>query len=425
MMDREWGRMDKLVVEGGRELKGEVRIAGAKNAALPLMAAAILAPGETTLHNVPDLADVGTMASVLEGLGIIAGRQKSTMTLDASAITSDTAPYELVKTMRASFYALGALIGRLGRAKVSLPGGCAWGPRPVDIHLKGLEALGVKIQLNRGYILADARKMRGNRFVLDFPSVGASVNLLLAAVAAKGESILENVAREPEVTNLARMLMAMGAPIEGAGTTTLHIEGGHSLNAVAFRVIPDRIEAGTYLAAVGRAGGDITLVGANPDHLSIILDRAVEAGLKIEVKDDRIHVQSSGKLHAVDIQTEVYPGFATDMQAQWIALMTGAEGSSLVEDTIYPDRFTHVPELVRLGASIIMRDNIAQVTGPTKLAGAPVMSTDLRASASLVIAALAAKGRTEISRIYHLDRGYERLEEKFASLGAKIWREEE
>ncbi|MFH0881400.1 MAG: UDP-N-acetylglucosamine 1-carboxyvinyltransferase [bacterium] len=417
--------MDNLVIEGGRELKGEVRIAGAKNAALPLMAAAILAPGQTTLHNVPDLADVSTMASVLEGLGIAVSRQNDTMTFDASTITSDTAPYELVKTMRASFYALGALIGRLGRAKVSLPGGCAWGPRPVDIHLKGLEALGVKTQLDRGYILADARKMRGNRFVLDFPSVGASVNLLLAAVAAKGETILENVAREPEVTNLTKMLIAMGAPIEGAGSTTLHIEGGHSLNAVDFRVIPDRIEAGTYLAAVGRAGGDVTLVGANPDHFSIILDRSVEAGLKIAVKGDRIRVQSSGKLHAVDIQTEVYPGFATDMQAQWIALMTGAEGSSLIEDTIYPDRFTHVPELIRLGANIIMRDNIAQVTGPTKLVGAPVMSTDLRASASLVIAALAAKGRTEISRIYHLDRGYEQLEEKFANLGAKIWREEE
>lgn len=417
--------MDKLVIEGGRELKGEVRIAGAKNAALPLMAAAILAPGQTTLHNVPDLVDVGTMAEVLEGLGISVDRRNDAMALDATTITSDTAPYELVKTMRASFYALGALVGRLGRAKVSLPGGCAWGPRPVDIHLKGLEALGVKTQLDRGYILADARKMRGCRFVLDFPSVGASVNLLLAAVAAKGETVLENVAREPEVTNLARMLIAMGAPIEGAGTTAFHIEGGHSLNAVDFHVIPDRIEAGTYLAAVGRAGGDVTLVGANPDHLSIILDRSVEAGLKIAVRNDRIRVQSSGKLHPVDIQTEVFPGFATDMQAQWIAMMTGAEGSCLVEDTIYPDRFTHVPELIRLGANIAMRDNIAQVTGPVKLIGAPVMSTDLRASASLVIAALAAKGRTEISRIYHLDRGYERLEEKFAVLGAKIWREED
>lgn len=417
--------MDKLVIEGGRELKGEVRIAGAKNAALPLMAAAILAPGRTMLRNVPDLADVGTMASVLEGLGLEIDRQQDAMALDATTITSDTAPYELVKTMRASFYALGALIGRLGRATVSLPGGCAWGPRPVDIHLKGLEALGVKTQLDKGYIVADARKMRGNRFVLDFPSVGASVNLLLAAVAAKGETVLENVAREPEVTNLALMLMAMGAPIEGAGTTTLHIEGGHTLNGVEFSVIPDRIEAGTYLAAVGRAGGDVTLAGVHPDHLSIILDRSVEAGMKIAVKQDRIRVQSTGRLKAVDIQTEVFPGFATDMQAQWIAMMTGAEGSSLIEDTIYPDRFTHVPELIRLGANIIMRDNIAKVTGPTKLVGAQVMSTDLRASASLVIAALAAKGRTDISRIYHLDRGYERLEEKFASLGAKIWREEE
>jgi UDP-N-acetylglucosamine 1-carboxyvinyltransferase len=365
------------------------------------------------------------MARVLENLGVGVGRDKDIMSLDATTISSDTAPYELVKTMRASFYALGALVGRLGRARVSLPGGCAWGPRPVDIHLKGLEALGVKIELDKGYIIADGRKMRGDRFVLEFPSVGASVNLLLAAAHAKGETILENVAREPEVTALAVMLMGMGVPIEGAGTTTLRIEGVAQLTPTDIAVIPDRIEAGTYLAAVGRAGGDVTLDGVNPDHLSIIIAKMREAGLKITSDGSRLRVVSSGRLKPVDIQTEVYPGFATDMQAQWISLMTGAEGSSLVEDTIYPDRFTHVPELIRLGANIVMRDNIAKVTGPSKLEGAQVMSTDLRASASLVIAALAAKGRTEISRIYHLDRGYEHLEEKLNGIGAKVWRETE
>jgi len=415
--------MDKLIIEGGKQLKGEVKIAGAKNAALPLMAACVLAPGETTLRNVPDLADVNTMGRVLENLGLRIGHDGDVMALDATTITSDTAPYELVKTMRASFYALGALVGRLGRAKVSLPGGCAWGPRPVDIHLKGLEALGVKIELEGGYILADGRKMRGARFVLEFPSVGASVNLMLAAAAAKGETILENVAREPEVTALTLMMIAMGVPIEGTGTTTLRIEGGHSLNPVDMRVIPDRIEAGTYLAAAGLAGGDVTLVDVNPEHLSIIIAKSREAGLKITEAKNRIRIQSSGHLKPVDIQTEVFPGFATDMQAQWIALMTGANGSSLIEDTIYNDRFTHVPELIRLGAHIVMRDNVAQVTGPVRLEGAPVMSTDLRASASLVIAGLAARGKTEISRIYHLDRGYERLEEKLSALGARVRRE--
>lgn len=415
--------MDKLVIEGGVELQGDVKIAGAKNAALPLMAAAVLAEGKSVISNMPQLADVRTMGRVLAQLGVKVEGEGEVYALDATTITSDTAPYELVKTMRASFYTLGALVGRLGRAKVSLPGGCAWGPRPVDIHIKGLEALGAKVELEGGYIIADAAKLRGNRFVLGFPSVGATVNILLAAVAAEGESVLDNVAREPEITALVRMLNQMGARIDGAGTGTLRIQGGLPLHATDVAVIPDRIEAGTYLAAAGLAGGDVTLRGADPEHLTMILAKAAEAGLRITVTTEGIRVQKNGGMRPVDVETAVYPGFATDMQAQWIALMTGAEGASFITDTIYPDRFTHVAELVRLGARVTMKENVARVSGPATLTGAPVMSTDLRASASLVIAGLAARGTTEISRIYHLDRGYENLEAKLTALGARVRRE--
>jgi len=417
--------MDRLIIEGGIELQGDVRIAGAKNAALPLMAAAVLAEGTSVISNIPKLADVRTMGRVLAQLGVKVEAEGDRLALDGTTITSDTAPYELVKTMRASFYALGALIGRLGRARVSLPGGCAWGPRPVDIHLKGLEALGVKVDLDGGYIVADGSKMRGSRFVLGFPSVGATVNILLAAVAAPGETLLDNVAREPEITALVRMLNQMGARINGAGTGTLRIQGGLPLHATDVAVIPDRIEAGTYLAAAGLVGGDVSLRGAEPEHLTMILAKAAEAGLRITVTTDGIRVQKNGGLRPVDVETAVYPGFATDMQAQWMALMTGAEGASFITDTIYTDRFTHVAELVRLGARITMKENVAKVVGPARLTGAPVMSTDLRASASLVIAGLAAKGTTEISRIYHLDRGYEKLEEKLIALGARVRREGE
>lgn len=417
--------MDRLIVEGGAPLKGDVRIAGAKNAALPLMAAAILVEGKTVLHNTPALVDVRTMGRVLENLGVEVHHENGCIELDATKITSDTAPYELVKTMRASFYALGALIARLGRAKVSLPGGCAWGPRPVDIHLKGLEAMGVKIELEQGYIIADASDIHGVHYVMDFPSVGASINLILAAMAVNDEVILDNVAREPEVSALAQMLVQMGAWIDGIGTQTLRIRGGRTLRPIETHVIPDRIEAGTYLAAVGLVGGDVMLKGANPEHLTMVLAKAAEAGLRITVTTEGIRVEKNGDLRPVDVETSVYPGFPTDMQAQWIALMTGANGASFITDTIYNDRFTHVAELIRLGAKVTMKDNLAKVVGPAELVGAPVMSTDLRASASLVIAGLAAKGKTEISRIYHLDRGYEKLEEKFNALGARVWRETE
>jgi UDP-N-acetylglucosamine 1-carboxyvinyltransferase len=417
--------MDKLIIEGGVKLQGDVQITGAKNAALPLMAATILAEGKSTLRNTPNLADVRTMGRVISELGAKVDQNCSVISIDASTITSDIAPYELVKTMRASFYALGALLGRLKRAKVSLPGGCAWGPRPVDIHLKGLEALGVKIKMEKGYILADGSDLHGAKFVLDFPSVGATINILLAAVAAEGETLLDNVAREPEVTAVVRMLIQMGAEISGAGTGTLVIQGGRPLHAVELDVIPDRIEAGTYLAAVALVGGDVMLRGADPEHLTMVLTKAAEAGIKVSVTTEGIRVERNGELRAVDVETAVYPGFATDMQAQWIALMSGANGTSLITDTIYTDRFTHVAELVRLGANITMKENIAKIHGPCELVGAPVMSTDLRASASLVIAGLAASGRTEISRIYHLDRGYEKLESKLEAIGARIWREKE
>ncbi len=413
--------MDKLIIEGGMPLQGEVQIAGAKNAALPLMAAALLADGQTTLHNMPSLVDVKTMARVIDWTGAKTTFENGSLTIDASDINRIEAPYELVKTMRASFYMLGALLGRAGEAKVSLPGGCAWGPRPVDIHLSGMRALGAEIELDQGYIIAKG-PLRGNNVVLDFPSVGATVNLLLAAVRAEGETVLENVAREPEITSLVSMLNSMGARITGERTSTLKIHGVDSLHAVTETVIPDRIEAGTYLVAAALTAGDVTLKSAEPEHLTMVLAKAAEAGVKFTVTTDGIRVEGRGALRAVDVETAVYPGFPTDMQAQWMTLMTGADGVSLVVDTIYQDRFAHVSELQRLGARVSMKENVARIHGPVRMRGAQVMSTDLRASASLVIAALAAEGTTEISRIYHLDRGYENLESKLEMLGAKIKR---
>ncbi|MBZ0264275.1 UDP-N-acetylglucosamine 1-carboxyvinyltransferase [bacterium] len=417
--------MDKLVIRGGNRLHGEVQVAGAKNAALPLMAASILSGGVTKLSNVPDLVDIRTFSSVLAHLGVEISATDHRLELDASNINNDEAPYDMVRKMRASVYVLGALLGRFGKARVSLPGGCAWGPRPVDIHLKGLKALGADIDIDRGYIVASAKKLKGASFYLDFPSVGATVNLLLAASCAEGKTKLENVAREPEIVNLVRMLQKMGVEINGEGTPTLSIVGSNNLAAVEMEVIPDRIEAGTYLVAAGLTGGKIHLKGASAEQMSLILVRAAEAGIKTTTTQDGIIVERTGELHPVDVETAVYPGFPTDMQAQWIVLMTAAKGVSLIEDTIYPDRFTHVAELTRLGAVISMKENIARVSGGNTLIGAPVMSTDLRASASLVLAALNAEGETHIRRIYHLDRGYEALEKKFEALGANIKREQD
>lgn len=416
--------MDKLVIIGGKPLAGEVTISGAKNAVLPIMAAALLAPGKTHLQRVPDLRDTRTMIRLLEIIGAKVTFKDHTMDIDCTTIDNPEAPYELVKTMRASFYVLGPLAARCGRVKVSLPGGCAWGPRPVDFHLKGLESLGAKIRLDHGYIIAEAQRLKGNDIRFDFPSVGATGNIVMAAVLAPGTTHIENAAREPEIVQLCEVLNQMGANIEGIGTDTLVIEGTDRLQPTHIDVIPDRIEAGTFLIA-GAALGEITLVGAEPNHLHTVMDKIEKTGATLKVTEDKLTVTKAPTLKPVDVTTSVYPGFPTDLQAQWIALMSIAQGTAVITDTIYHDRFTHVPELVRLGADIRLENNVAITRGVEHLIGAPVMSTDIRASASLILAGLMAEGRTDISRVYHIDRGYEHIEDKFQALGAKIWRESE
>ncbi|MBT7494838.1 MAG: UDP-N-acetylglucosamine 1-carboxyvinyltransferase [Candidatus Marinimicrobia bacterium] len=416
--------MDKLVVNGGKPLSGSVEISGAKNAVLPLMAAALLVDGNTTIHRVPGLRDTKTMIRLLEMIGAKTNFQGQNLTINASNITSLEAPYDLVKTMRASFYVMGPLLARFGEARVSLPGGCAWGPRPVDYHLKGFERLGAEIILEEGYIMARAKKLKGARIHFEIPSVGATGNLLMAAVLAEGTTHITNAAMEPHIVQLCDVLNEMGGHIEGVGTSQLKIHGVDSLNPVEVTTIPDMIEAGTFLMA-GATLGDITLKNVEADHLSIVLQKLEQAGCKINVIGDSISIEKCDELTAVDMTTDVHPGFPTDLQAQWIALMSIANGSSVITDTIYKDRFSHIPELVRLGANISLENNVAVVRGVEQLKGAQVMSTDIRASASLVIAALMAKGKTDISRIYHIDRGYERIEEKFHSLGADIYRESE
>jgi UDP-N-acetylglucosamine 1-carboxyvinyltransferase len=418
-------KMDKLVIEGGRTLQGTVEISGSKNAVLPIMAAALLAPGSYCLENVPDLRDVDTMGRLIEGMGVRIERSGRMMHMDSSGCSVFEAPYDLVKTMRASIYVLGPLLARFGYAKVSLPGGCAWGPRPVNLHIEGLRRLGARIDIEKGYIIARAEKLAGARIVFDVSSVGATGNMLLAAVLARGRTVVENAAREPEITALAHFLVRMGARIEGAGSDRLEIEGVETLHQADAAVIPDRIEAGTFLAACAFTGGDVTLTGTTPQHLSTVIGKLGDAGALIRENGGSIRIQCEGPLKPVDATTAVYPGFPTDMQAQWMALMSTAAGSSVITDTVYLDRFTHVLELRRLGADITLRRNTALVRGVDRLSGAPVMSTDLRASASLILAGLAAGGRTDISRVYHIDRGYERIEKKLQALGARIWREKE
>ncbi|RJP76013.1 MAG: UDP-N-acetylglucosamine 1-carboxyvinyltransferase [Candidatus Zixiibacteriota bacterium] len=417
--------MDKFVIHGGKPLYGKIKVSGAKNASLPLMAAAILAPGIHRIRNVPHLRDVHTMAHLLRIIGARVDLAGNLMTLDTSDCSFCEAPYELVKTMRASVYVLGPLLARFGRARVSLPGGCAWGPRPVDLHLKGMERLGAKIELQGGYIVAEARELHGARIVFPISSVGATGNVLMAAVLARGTTVIENAAREPEIVYLGEYLNAMGARIQGLGTDVLQIEGVDYLHPVEFVNIPDRIEAGTFLCAVALAGGDVTLENLRSDHLGAVLDALELAGFTLEVQPESVRIQAEGRARPVDLRTAPYPGFPTDMQAQWIALMARANGSSAITDTIYTDRFTHVAELMRLGADIRLEGNTAVVRGVKELKGAPVMSTDLRASASLILAGLAAEGRTDLTRVYHIDRGYERVEEKLRSLGADIVREDE
>lgn len=413
--------MEKLVIEGNHQLKGDVLISGAKNAVLPIMAAALLVEGETKITRVPDLRDTRTFAKLLEILGAQIHFTDNKMTIDAKMIDNPVAPYDLVNKMRASFYVLGPLVARCGKAIVSLPGGCAWGPRPVDYHLKGLEKLGAKIELEGGDIIAKAKKLVGNKIRFDFPSVGATGNILMAAVLARGETKIENAAKEPEIVQLCEFLVSMGAKIDGIGTTEITIEGVNELMPQEISVIPDRIEAGTFLIA-GAALGKITLKNTIPEHLSVVIEKLIEAGADIKIDKNDITVKRGKKINAVDLTTAVFPGFATDLQAQWIALMSIATGSSIVTDTIYHDRFSHVPELNRLGANITVEGNSAIVRGVKELIGAKVCSTDIRASASLVLAGLMAKGVTEVNHIHYIDRGYEQIENKFTSLGAKIKR---
>ncbi|MDH7516187.1 MAG: UDP-N-acetylglucosamine 1-carboxyvinyltransferase [Bacteroidota bacterium] len=414
--------MDKFVIRGGNRLNGTVEISGAKNATLALMPATILAGGVCRLANTPRLRDVTTMSTLLERMGVGVKHPGMTLELDTTHITSMEAPYDLVKKMRASFYVLGPLLGRFGFARVSYPGGCAWGPRPVDLHLKAMQKLGASISIEEGYVVARAKRLRGAVVSFDISSVGATGNTLMAAVLAHGTTVIANAALEPEITHLAHFLVRMGARIEGIGTNHLTIEGVDELHPADDHNIPDRIEAGTFLTAVAATGGKVTLTNACPEHLEAITTRLQEAGCDIVVDVDSVTISREGPLLPVDVTTAIYPGFPTDMQAQWIALMATAEGASVVTETIYPDRFNHVPELQRLGASIDISRNTAIVRGVKQLTGAKVMSTDLRASASLIVAGLIARGKTEVLRVYHIDRGYESIEVKLRRLGADIQR---
>ena len=414
--------MDKFIVKGGISLKGEVQISGAKNAALPIFAAALLASGKFTIRRVPKLRDTITMIKLLEIIGAEIEFKDNTLEIDTTNCHNPEAPYDLVKTMRASFYVLGPLIARFGRAKVSLPGGCAWGPRPVDFHILAMKQMGAHIDLEEGYILAKAEKLKGNKISFKFPSVGATGNVLMAAVLAEGKTTIQNAACEPEIVCLCEFLNKMGAKIVGIGTHELTIDGVSELNPVDFEVIPDRVEAATFLIAGTLLGDELVIQGVDRNHLGTIFTKLEQAGCHLSVEDNSVKISRVEKLKPVDVTTAVYPGFPTDVQAQWLALMSMADGTSVITDTIYNDRFTHVAELNRLGAKISLNDNIATVDGVKSLKGANVMSTDIRASASLVLAALASKGVTEISRVYHIDRGYERIEEKFATVGADISR---
>lgn len=414
--------MDRILIRGGRRLKGEVQVRGAKNATLPLMAACLLAEGPCTLHNVPCLHDVFTLDKILSGMGMDIEFTGRSMTLNAPVGGCPEAPYDLVRKMRASFFVLGPLLARYGRARVSLPGGCAIGTRPVDIHLKGLEALGARIGIEEGYVVAEG-VLEGADITLSFPSVGATENIMMAACRARGVTRLNNAAREPEIEDLARLLNAMGARISGAGTDLITVVGVDSLGGVEHVVMPDRIEAGTFLAAAAGTCGDVTVMNARAEHIASFLDKLREAGAEIEVYGGRVRVNAAAGLKAVDVVTQPYPGFATDLQAQTMAVLTCAEGVSHIKETVFENRFMQVSELTRMGADIALDGNIAIVRGVEHLSGAPVMASDLRASAALVIAGLmATRGETAIARVYHIDRGYERIEERLAALGADVER---
>jgi UDP-N-acetylglucosamine 1-carboxyvinyltransferase len=414
--------MDKLLIRGGRPLEGEIAISGAKNAALPELCAALLTAQPVTLTNVPRLQDVATTLKLLRNLGVEARAEADTVTVDASRIPNPEAPYELVKTMRASILVLGPLLARCGKARVSLPGGCAIGSRPVDQHIKGLEALGARIVVEHGYIVARAERLKGAHITTDMVTVTGTENLLMAAVLADGETVLDNAAQEPEIPDLAEMLIAMGARIEGHGTRRIVVRGVERLRGTTHRIIPDRIETGTFLCAVAAAGGTAMLRGARADHLEAVIDKLREAGVAIDAGDGWIRVRADRRPTAVSFRTSEYPAFPTDMQAQFMAVNCIADGASWVSETIFENRFMHVNELLRLGAHIVVDGHSAGIEGVPRLSGATVMATDLRASASLVIAGLVADGETRVDRIYHLDRGYDRMEEKLRRLGADIER---
>ena len=419
--------MNKLMINGGVTLKGEIRISGAKNAVLPILAATLLADGPATIENVPHLHDVTTTVELLGCMGVMVSiDEKLSVEVDSSTIKNHTAPYHLVKTMRSSILVLGPLLARFGEAEVSLPGGCAIGSRPVDLHIKGLQDMGAEIDVSNGYIHAKAKRLKGARLVLDIVTVTGTENLMMAAALADGTTIIENAAREPEVVDLANFINAMGGKISGAGTDTIEIEGVEKLHGTRYRVLPDRIETGTYLVAAAITGGSIKVKDTEPRLLDAVIDKLREAGAKIEVGDDWISLDMEGRRpKAVSIRTAPYPAFPTDMQAQFAALNTIAEGTATVVETVFENRFMHVQELKRMGADIEIEGNTAIIRGVDALTSAPVMATDLRASASLIIAGLVASGETEVQRIYHIDRGYENIEEKLALLGAKIRRAHE
>ncbi|KYC29464.1 UDP-N-acetylglucosamine 1-carboxyvinyltransferase [Sterolibacterium denitrificans] len=421
--------MDKLLIEGGVRLEGETAISGAKNAALPLLCAALLTREPLTLTNVPDLNDVGTMLTLLEQMGVKVGREASrngaeglTVTLDAGGLDNPVAPYELVKTMRASILVLGPLVARCGEAKVSLPGGCAIGARPVDQHIKGLTAMGAEVTVEHGYVHARAPHLRGARLFTDMVTVTGTENLMMAACLAEGETVIENAAREPEVVDLANCLVAMGAQISGAGSDVIRIRGVASLHGATHRIMPDRIETGTYLCAAAATGGSIRLTGTSSSYLDAVVDKLMDAGCDIKSERDAIVLKAPPRLTAVSLRTSPYPAFPTDMQAQFMAINCVADGTAIIRETIFENRYMHAVELIRLGADIRIDGNTAVVKGVERLEGATVMATDLRASASLVIAGLVAQGETLIERIYHLDRGYEHLDRKLSALGARVRR---
>ncbi|MBT9517607.1 MAG: UDP-N-acetylglucosamine 1-carboxyvinyltransferase [Methyloversatilis discipulorum] len=418
--------MDKLLIEGGHRLHGEAEMSGAKNAALPILCAALLTREPLTLTHVPQLNDIGTMLKLLAQMGVAVQRDGSTVTLDASGMNNPVAPYEMVKTMRASILVLGPLVARCGEARVSLPGGCAIGARPVDQHIKGLQAMGAEVAVEHGYVVARTARLKGARLFTDMVTVTGTENLMMAGVLADGETVIENAAREPEVVDLANCLVAMGARISGAGTDVIRIQGVERLHGATHRIMPDRIETGTYLCAAAAAGGEIRLTGTSAGYLDAVIDKLMDAGCDIRTEKspsfEAIVLKAPDKLKAVSIRTAPYPAFPTDMQAQFMAINTVAEGTAIIRETIFENRFMHAVELARLGADIRIDGNTAVVQGVAQLDGATVMATDLRASAGLIIAGLVARGETLIERIYHLDRGYERIEQKLSALGATVRR---